>query len=165
MTGRSAPDPGDKATPENEFESILVRKDGTVVYNSADQTIPSGNVTRLAWDSIDFDNLGIEDLANDRLVIEDDGLYLINATVNWGGSADWGTGDRCGFKITAGGSDYGSWWERKVGTGQEQKKAPSVLAQLSTDDVIYASVYQDSGVDQTLTGGIIFNNLSVVRVG
>jgi len=59
----------------------------TYLTTQTDQTFASATVTKVAFDARHWDTNGWADLANDRIGVKEDGLYLAGGWLEWAGDA------------------------------------------------------------------------------
>jgi len=125
-------------------------------------TIPTNTVVQLDLDTIDYDNLGIADLDNNKMTISDDGVYLITSTVSWEADSGWTTGDdiRCNPNVQDQTRGFA-----KAGTG-DQMIQHTTLQTLSAGSDIFLQARQDSGDDKNVIADTLDRNthIEVARI-
>ena len=150
-----------------EAESISKAESYTSVRIGDDQNIPDDTVTQIELGRTIQDKLGITDFENDRLIVEDDGSYLINGFAQWREDSGWSTGDVCGIRASvAGDSSNFVNGSRKVGDGREYVQIFDSIYNLNEGDEIFFECLQRSGETQTLRGDSdALMRLNVVNIG
>jgi len=95
MTGKSVPDPGNRAPPENEFENILVKGPADIqelsvtnetlvnVYLGANQSVTAGNWTTVNLDTENKDELAEFDTGTHQFTPDETGWYLVLFSVHF----------------------------------------------------------------------------------
>jgi len=143
-----------------EFVSEKVGELGSAAYSSTDQTIPTGSVTRIELDTEIYDDEGELDLANNRIVVNEDGRYLLQGRVM---SADVGAGNRIVLMLYAGGIRVDRW---QIGsTGMDEHAYVGETVELVAGDAVYLNFYQNSGGDLTVYGNREDTWLAVNKLG
>lgn len=121
---------------------------GAKVYHSAAQSIPSGTMVTLAWDSEEYDTDTIHDPAanNSRLTCKTAGKYLIIAHNVYATNT---TGDRIAGLCKNGGGVS----ESRIGSSKTGSCAvfATVIFNLAVTDYMEAYAYQDSDVALNVT--------------
>jgi hypothetical protein len=125
---------------------------GFSVFNSANQTIPSGSATQLSFNTIDFDDAVAFNTTNGTYTAPSAGVYQFNATVVW--------------NLFSSGSSYTTLELYKGATLIRQCIQPantnynsvnmSVTVKLNAGDQITLRAYQNTGVGQTTLGGAVY---------
>jgi len=126
------------------------------------QTIANNTptVADFAGGSVLFDTDSCADIANDRLVCNTAGLYLIIGSITWTANA---TGTR-GCRILVGGTIYASVSEPATSTNTHTQQA-LLLRNLAASDAVTLGVFQTSGGNLDLVPRVNETlQLSMVRI-
>jgi len=141
----------------------IIGEFGPTVTLSAPQTISSGTITKVQFDSIDAGDADSFDTANNKYVVPADGDYLVTGGVRFDSDSGWSTGDSMNAILNLNGGTLYDTNNNKTGTGEETSTIPLIRYSLTSGDEITLSVFQDSGAGKTVAGGSIRTVLSVVR--
>lgn len=124
------------------------------VYNSANQSITTGSVTTLTWNSENFDPAGMHSTSvnTDRLTVAVPGTYRISGHLWWAGTDPDGV--RMLRVTKSGTSPVLIEISGPASPGGELTGQPfSVDVPLVAGDYVICRVYQDSGATLALQGG------------
>jgi len=146
---------------------LSVDSAATKIYPATNQTIPANDWTTLAFDTVDFDSLGIADTANNQVVVESEGTYQITVMVEWQGDADWGGSEVLNLRLVINGQNRYIHQDRKQFNGLQTQATPAQPFEVSSGDSVSAQVKQldPEGDSHDITGSALTTALSVVRVG
>jgi len=78
-----------KATNLISTTENLFRNQQTKIYRNSALNFGSG-LTKINFDTVAYDNLGVADLTNDRITVNEDGLYWVTYRAAWTGVATAG---------------------------------------------------------------------------
>lgn len=116
---------------------------------SATQAITTALQTQVAWDTSDWDNDSLVDLANDRFTITTAGRYLVTCTVAFATNTS-GSVRRLRLHASSGTpSIFAGQTSWPVALGDYL--SCSGIVQLADTDTVHATVYHDAGVNVNLT--------------
>ena len=136
---------------------------GKMKKTGGDQNLPNNTETKITYNTADFENGGVVDLANDQFVINKAGLY----TINWAcvispinpQNTDIQTlcykNSTLVAVVTAGRSIFGGGGHAMIGT---------VDLSLQVSDTVSFKAFQSSGASQQLVGTVTgFENWASIK--
>jgi len=125
------------------FGPFVDYNEGARVYNSGNIEIANGTATNLTFDSerYDTDNIHSTTANTDRLTCRTPGKYLIIGNIHWDANP---TGTRI-TSIYLNGSDYIGSYRTDPSADAEIGHFISTIYNLSVDDYVTLTVYQNSG--------------------
>ena len=127
------------------------------IHDSQDQSIGSGDNVK-EFDTVDYDELGEADIANNRITVQEAGYYLIIGSARC--SDDIGTSNIVG-RITVNGDDKYPVIADSMG-GNFPCLCVAIIDILNAGDYIQLLIYNSTGSSHTLAGA--WNGLIVRRV-
>jgi hypothetical protein len=146
-------------------EEVTITEMAAALHTTANQTIPTGKDTQVAFNSQTFDRGGDvlnPDGANDRITIEKNGLYLLRGTIVFSSPGD---GTRILAKVLADSTiiDQGGG---PTGADDFSEADADGLLEVSSPPVqVTLDVFQNSGSDKSLAGSRQNVRLEVARIG
>lgn len=121
--------------------AFMRRSTNQSVPHNAGSVYPSG-YTRLDFDVVERDDLGIADLTNNRFVIQEPGLYLVTANVSWVGAS--AAGNRS-IIIGLNGATLTASSVVPLGSGWTTNHSIVTTSDLEPGDIVVLDVIQNSG--------------------
>lgn len=139
------------------------------IFNSSSQSVSSGVVTQLSFDSSSIDStVASVDTANDRIQIQQAGTYLLIGKIRFDGSANWSNGDRIFGQIQADGSGADTKQLLHAGSNEYIIVDPTTLLEVTSAETPYnltLFAFHNSGSSETISGGAKNTFLTVGRLG
>jgi len=162
MTGRSVPDPGNKAPPENVFRELEVTNETLLdVYLSADQSISAGSWAIVAFDTENKDERNEFDTSTHKFTPDEDGWYLVVTGVEFSVGAD--QDDLIvTFRDDTAGSDLANTRIGASGTSYHDLKVLDIIELTEGHDYVVRA--QNASSSDTLTGTENVTFLAIRRV-
>jgi len=128
------------------------------------QSVPEGSLTTVTLTDQEFENGVTVDVANDEIVIENSGRYVLAGEVSIGNISTEGP---VNAKVVVNGSER-SVGETYVDPNRLPQTGPqtstTTVDELSAGDTVQLVAFQKTGSNQTLTGGPGETHLSVGRM-
>lgn len=139
----------------------------TKAISGSSQTVSSSSITEITLIATQFESSRVVagDTANDQLLIQEDGTYLVAGQVAYAGSADWTAGDRFQSRVLIGGSVISKMQRGHPGGTDDEHALTVGIAEASAGEAVTLETYQDSGSDQSTATGGDTTYLSVARMG
>lgn len=125
------------------------------------QTITNGSFVPVTFDTVLWDTGGLADLGthNDRLTVQDDGLYLVHGEAIWFANADSAYRNTICQSYTSGGVLSSSWAQSFANVnGENTIQNPSGPLQLTAGMYVRLLVYNGAGASRTL--GAVYLSLT-----
>lgn len=146
--------------------SVVTASEGAArVFQTSDQTISNSSNTTVKWDSSDGDytpgSVLTVDTANDKITIDVDGRYYIEAFVTFDTPGD---GTRFRLRLDVGGTDVQEANLTAGGNDWETVQASAIVPVTATADVT-AEILQQSGGDLDTWGRELQTAMYVAKVG
>jgi hypothetical protein len=146
------------STPPN----AVFRSDGTtwtvldavpeircVLSNSVSQSIANATLTTAVFDTEDADSDGMGDVANNRIVVQTAGVYLLGAVLRWDEN---GSGRRvANVVLNATNVAFDDRFPSSA-SSRSNSTFSSPPLRLAVNDAVTLTLYQDSGAARTLPG-------------
>lgn len=156
---------GDGSIAYEVMGAVGVGKHMAKIARNAAQSISSGSETKIAFDTVQYDNAGMADVTtNDRITIQRDGKYLVCAISSLGGIDDSEYAD---IRVTKNGSPNYILYLAIASPVANQTVSPHRCepVDLSAGDYIELFVYHNEGASQdTKTDVWNRSSLSVVQI-
>jgi len=127
------------------------------VYMSTDQSIPSGVLTQIGFDTVLFDSGSNFDTAAKHYIVPVTGIYQVAVTSHW--SLGSGVGPSA-LEIHVNSSLANEYLRTAAGTSQ----SCAALLSVTAGDSISAQIYQSSGSTQTLSSAGSLTWMTIYRV-
>jgi len=152
--------------PDLLADRVSISEVATKSHQTSDQTIPSGTRTTIDIDSTAFEDTDVvtADFANNQVVIQEDGIYVIDGRVQLRSSSNWSTGDSFKIIISLNGSIKSVIDGRKAGTDRQGMNIRDTV-NASSGDSIRLKISQDSGGSVDTIGLLDHTRLIISRVG
>lgn len=149
----------------NPYTDIVF--DGCILRKSADQTIGTGSITAVTWDTEDADTQSYHSTSSntDRITVPKAGNYLFTYHAAFAANT---TGQRYFWLAKNGGaSDRRGYQLTSASSGDVTAATGALIINLAINDYINMQVYQNSGGNLALNGGATtgFATLSMYRLG
>ena len=164
-------------TAVNTDKASITHTSGVLKWDSGtgdgQQSISSGSVTKVRWDSADIDDTNVVDVkaSSDEIDIATAGIYAISAYVRWEDSSNWSAGDTAQIRLFVNGSSTRICSIEVVDGGSVFSTVlPMVVEDLSANDTLDIRVFQSSGSTQHLSqdvgsGSPQLGRFSIKRIG
>jgi len=152
--------------PDLLADRVSISEVATKSHQTSDQTIPSGTRTTIDIDSTAFEDTDVvtADFANNQVVIQEDGIYVIDGRVQLRSSSNWSTGDSFKIIISLNGSIKSVIDGRKAGTDRQGMNIRDTV-NVSSGDSIRLKISQGSGGSVDTIGLLAHTRLIISRVG
>ena len=147
-------------------DELSIGEQSARIFRTSGQTISSGSVTTVAWDSEDTDHspgdLLTVDTANNKITIEKDGLYRVKARIGFGSP---GSGTQIVGRVAVDGNDKDEDSVVTSANNRENLNPNDTVAVTSSPVDATVSIFQDSGGDKLTDSSEKFMNFTVTRLG
>jgi len=127
----------------------LPKQSCVLVRKTTSQTLSSSSSTKITFDTVDYDNQSLWDSTYNKVTVNEDGIYLVVARLNF---YNLGIDNRAWIDIRKNGvgNIRQSLW---AGGGAAMVLEGVVLYQLANGDFLEVYGFQDSGADKDVTEG------------
>jgi hypothetical protein len=135
-------------------------------YPTTDQTISPTTFTKLAFDTVEFDDTSVVDFrpSSNDIEIQTTGTYDLSYYFTWNGGS-LVDGDLIGHRIYINGANETYHLATASGSGNGRTQKTNLTKELSSGDVLDVRAYHNSGGDRIIKSGNRFTRLQIKRVG
>jgi len=129
---------------------------------TSQQSVPSGVIQRLDLDAARADSAGVVDTTDNAITVDDDGVYLLGAAVEFDGPAD---GDVIVASIEVDGTAVAKDQSPTVGGATNITAFPTVTVEIAGPAEVVCLIRHFTGQTETTSGVPEANQLYVTRLG